>query len=429
VAEPTGPGGRLAERLAARRRWLVDSIEAPPLEQVVARAGALRRRRRQRVQAAGSLLAALAVLAMTIQPWHRGGTGVPPVGQQSTAPAPVWRGLGITLTGLVEPAVDLPGTIVDVEFADPDRGYLLSTQCPASGDCQLGFARTVDGGHSWQSGTPPVSAVPQPLGEHRPRLWTVGTWVAFVGADGHDGGAYASDDGGAHWSPRYPSSGIRLGSLPPGARLWPDAHSGEVLAWLPDGATPVALAHQPPITVRWTAETEAGDDAWWVGGSDPAGNPALAVTRDRGQTWQRTSFTEPGGYEVRVATLGRDVYAVVLGPPGQPGPPGPPARVIDGFYHSADGGAHFARTRQGGAPGTLADDLVPLLDGRLLMAGADGSWYVSLDNGATFTVVPDLLSVRRIGRTWTGYVAYDLLGGGWCAYSVDGSNWYKLSVR
>jgi hypothetical protein len=54
---------------------------------------------------------------------------------------------------------------------------------------------------------------------------------------------------------------------------------------------------------------------------------------------------------------------------------------------------------------------------------------VSADRGGTFTVAPDLLSVRRIARTQAGYVAYDLFGGGWCAFSVDGLNWYKINVK
>jgi hypothetical protein len=74
--------------------------------------------------------------------------------------------------------------------------------------------------------------------------------------------------------------------------------------------------------------------------------------------------------------------------------------------------------------------MVPLLDGRLLVAGTDQRWYASADDGRTFTRAEGTLpAVGRLARTTAGYVAYDLFGGGWAAYSPDGATWRKLQIN
>ncbi|HEX5597432.1 MAG TPA: sialidase family protein, partial [Micromonosporaceae bacterium] len=109
-----------------------------------------------------------------------------------------------------------------------------------------------------------------------------------------------------------------------------------------------------------------------------------------------------------------------------------PDRAILALLHSADGGQTFTRTRKGnaGAPQSLAGAMVPLLDGRLLVAGGDRRWYISADDGATFTRAEgNLPAVGRLARTSAGYIAYDLFGGGWAAFSSDGSAWRKLQIN
>jgi photosystem II stability/assembly factor-like uncharacterized protein len=410
----------LDERLATGRQRLVDSIEQPPLAQITARAATLRRRRRA-AELGGSLTAVLAVILLAVQ-WLHPTAGSPPGGGHgSAAPAPVWRGLGITLTGLPGTATELPGDVVDVQFADTDHGYLLTASCPSRGDCAVGFAATVDGGQSWQVRALPAGMRGAPA-DHLPRLWAAASWVAVANGEA----ASVSTDGGATWTP-VPATGTNVVSVPAGGLFWLDTGTGQVKVWLGEaGSSP--LYYQPPIVVRWVAPTRAGDGAWWAGGVDSAGRAALAVTRDGGARWDAVPLADagPGAYEVRVATLGRTVYAAVLGPPG---PRGTPYRQILAIYHSTDGGAQFRRTFTGGVPGTVSGDLVPLADDRLLVAGSDRRWYVSADHGTTFDNAPDLLAVGRIARTQAGYVAYDLLGGGWCAFSVDGSSWFKLNVK
>jgi photosystem II stability/assembly factor-like uncharacterized protein len=408
----------LDQRLADGRRHLVDSIEQPPLAQIAGRAATIRRRRRM-AGMGGTLTAVLAVMLFAVQSLQ-GVAPSPPSGRGSAPPPPVWKGLGITLTGLAGTAPDLPGRVVDVEFADTDRGYLLTLDCASA--CRIGFATTVDGGRSWQ-----VRQLPSGVGgasaDRPPRLWAAGTW-AVVAGDGP--AAYASTDGGATWM-QVRSKDENVVSMQPGPLLWLDTGSGQIRAWLPDGE-PAILQYQPEMTVRWVSGIRSGDGSWWAGGVDTGGRPALAVSHDGGASWPRVALPDAptGGYEVRVATLGQTVYAAVLGPPG---PAGTLHREIRAIYRSTDGGANFTRTFSGGVPGTVVGDLVPLVDDRLLLAGSDHHWYVSADGGATFRDAPDLLPVGHFARTPAGYVAYDLLGGGWCAFSADGSNWFKLNVK
>jgi hypothetical protein len=73
---------------------------------------------------------------------------------------------------------------------------------------------------------------------------------------------------------------------------------------------------------------------------------------------------------------------------------------------------------------------VPLLDGRLLVTGTDQRWYVSADDGRSFSqAAGSLPPVGRLARTDAGYVAYQLFSNGWAAYSADGSTWRKLQIR
>jgi hypothetical protein len=399
------PDSYLDEDLARARTDLLDAIEQPPLAEITGRASTLRRRRRA-VRSATALVAIVAVGVAVLRPWagHPEAT-VPPA---DTPPSgPVYTAAGITINGLTEgvPQIpDLPGAITDVEFADPDHGYVITNK--------LAFAATEDGGFTWQRRDLPAGTRTADL-------------ILFPGGELAVPDGYVSADGGRTW--RAPS----LREVPAAAgkdellRLGPQ---NTVEVWSPQyGRRGVILAEQAPLSVTWVADRPTADGVWWVGGSlpDATGRPALASSRDGGHTWRLVELDAPPGL-AQISVLGSHAYAMDIGAD----------RRIRAILYSADGGLTFAPTRTGGdaQPATLAGEAVPLLDGRLLITTSTGHrWYLSGDNGATFTEATGSLPVvGGLRRTWAGYVAYDLFGpepAGWAAFSSDGSTWRKLHIR
>jgi Photosynthesis system II assembly factor YCF48 len=397
------PDSYLDEDLTRARADLLDAIDQPPLAEITGRATGLRRRR-QAVRTGTALVAVVAVGVALLRPWagHPEAT-VPPA---DTPPSgPVYAAAGITINGLTEgvPQIpDLPGGITDVEFADPDHGYLVTDK--------LAFAATEDGGFTWRRRD-------LPAGTRTPDL------ILFPGGELAVPDGHVSADGGLTW--RAPAAG----QVPAAAgkedllRLGPQ---NTVEVWSPEDGRRGALAKQPSLTVTWVAARPTADGVWWVGGTahDATGRPALASSRDGGRSWRLVELDAPPG-RAQLSVLGHHAYAIVIGTD----------RDIRAILHSADGGLTFTTTRTGGGaqPDTLAGEAVPLLDGRLLITTTAQKWYVSRDDGATFTEATGSLPiVGGLRRTWAGYVAYDLFGpdpAGWAAFSSDGSTWRKLHIR
>jgi hypothetical protein len=397
------PDTDLEHHLARARTELLDAIHQPPLSQIAGRATKLRQRRRA-VRAGGTLAAVVMIGVALLRPWA--GSPQATIPPADTPPSgPVYAAAGIAINGLVTgvPEIpDLPGAVVDVEFADPDRGYVISTGG--------GFASTQDGGLTWQRQTLP----PDPGQE----------LILFPDGRLALGNGQLSPDGGRTWQ-----DAPRQGARPPAAadktELLRLGRHNTVEVWSPEYGRRGALAQQPPITVTWVATRPTVDGVWWVGGSVPdgSGRPALASSRDGGRTWVPKPLDAPPG-QAQISVLGRHAYAVVLGAD----------RALRAILHSTDGGETFVRTRTGGTaePATLAGEAIPLLDGRLLVTTGSRRWYVSDDEGATFAEARGSLPVvGPLRRTWAGYVAYDLFGApaGWLAFSPDGSTWRKLHIR
>ncbi|WP_422771833.1 hypothetical protein ACN28C_01550 [Plantactinospora sp. WMMC1484] len=426
-------------RLATGRAALLDDIDQPPLARIRDRAAARRRHRTARAAGGAALLGVTLAAVLAIQFWAPDDTDrLPPPVADAPPGGPVYTGAGITINGLTEAAVaHVPGTITDVEFADPDHGYLL-TRCPTADECPASVARTSDGGLSWQHTELPAEiAGQQPL-----------DLAAFPGGRlliTVPGGAFASTDGGRSWpAAGTGTSGTADATGAPAASgdalLRAGPGSGrcglEVQVWLPTPPTtgvsgnpeagptgPHAPATRPDLDVCWVAPAATADGAWWVGGFRD-GAPAAAVTRDRGEHWRtvRLPGAASAARTVEVTSLGSQAYATVLGADS----------TVLALLHSGDGGATFTPTRSAGAgaPAGFAGAVVPLLDGRLLVAGTDRHLHVSDDDGATFRRAGGSLPVvGRLDRTAAGYVAYDLFGSGWAAYSADGATWRKLQVN
>ncbi|MEE6259548.1 beta propeller repeat protein [Plantactinospora sonchi] len=418
----------LEVRLARGRTELLESIDQPPLARIHDRASARRRRRRAVVTGGGglALLSVLVAATLVLQPWTTGRTP-PPVAEPApdvveTPPGgPVYTGAGITINGLTEPGVEyVPGTIADVEFVDPDHGYLLAG-CPATTPCPATVARTSDGGLTWQRVELPADSAGRT--DLELNAFTGGQ-LLVTGADR----GYASADQGRTWRPV--DSGEPDDLVPPTGDTLLRAGAGggrcglDVEVRRPGQPRAVAPPTRPDLDVCWVAPAATADGAWWTGGTRD-GRPAVATTRDRGAHWRTVGL--PGAPSlagstgtVEVTGLGSQAYAVVLGAD----------RSLRALYHSADGGRSFARVAADGGPDRLAGEAVPLLDGRLLLTGGNGYWYVSADDGVTFTRAEgNLPAVGRLARTPAGYVAYNLFGTNWAAYSADGATWRKLQIN
>jgi hypothetical protein len=406
---------RLEDRLALGRAELLDAIDQPPLAAIGARATA-RRRRRNSVRACVALAAVAGVALAVVRPWGGDPRSVPDVAD-AQPPGYVYTDAGITVNGLdsVNGVHQLPGRITDVEFPDIDRGYAIG--CDDHGRCAIG--RTTDGGLTWQS-----NALPAEMGTSVDLLPLPGEVLVAATGDHH---AWTSSDGGLTWR-RAPEPAGKVRSAGEGQllRLGEDG----VAVWAAQGFRGTLIT-QPGIDVRWVASRPAADGAWWVGGVERgSGRPAIAVSGDGGTSWTTTELSIGGGEQatsVQVSLLGSHAYALVLGAESSSG------RSIVAVFHSANGGRTFAATRLPGAagpPDSVTGELIPLLDGRLLIAGGDNRWYVSADDGATFAPTGgNLPTVGRLGMTPGGYLAYGLFNNDWAAYSSDGSTWRKLRTH
>jgi hypothetical protein len=332
------------------------------------------------------------------------------VASTPTPDRPVWQGRGITLLGLTESAaIDLPGKVYDVRFVDTELGYALAANCPDDRpyDCALTLAVTEDGGDTWATAPLPT---PTASAAAKPTLVPLGrSGLALAGT------TKISKDRGRTWGDAPTASSTAAA----GEHL--TRVGAQVGTWLPDGRRAV-LDRQPDLAVRWVVGSPAGD-AWWVGG-ERAGGPAVAVSRDGGATWAtRTLPGEwPAGSWAKVAVQGQVVYALVVG-----GDPAAAVATVRGLTRSVDSGQTFQRYGDTAGLTTIAGDLVPLLDGRLV-AAAPG-WRVSDPAGTGFVEPPTGLPwVGRAERNGPGWVAYDLFAAGWTAYSHDGETWQKLRL-
>lgn len=424
----------LDQRLGQARTDLLDAIDQPPLDLITGRAATLRHRRRAR-NAGAALVAVVGLAILLVRPWAHPQAAAPTGDAPTTAPT--YAASGIVINGLTRPmpaVPDLPGKITDVEFTDSEHGYLLAAQCdpgkPAE-PCTVSFARTTDGGFTWQRGPLPANAAPT-------GATSVPDLIAFP--DGRlvltEAVPYLSSDAGQSWQPV--PRGSSMVALSTADRLRITLRSGaggscqgslpEV--WSATAGYRGSLSTTLPIAACWAAARPTADGAWWLGGVEPGGGPAVAVSRDGGQNWQAIALPITVGgpvSAVQVSALGSHLYAVVLGQ----------NRTIRAIFHSADGGRTFTLTRQTSSaePATLAGEAVPLLDGRLLVTTETGRWYASQNDGASFTqVTGNLPEVGAVRRTWAGYVAYDLFGRGagsvgWTAFSPDGTTWRKLQIH
>lgn len=428
---------RLDHLLDATRKDLLQQIKGPDLVRVNARARTLRRRRRSTVTTAALgvlvlLVGAGALLAQQSRRQH------PEPANPATATPyrSVWSGADLTVLGLdVSAVTDLPGDLSDVEFVDASQGYALAVDCGRGAPCPIALASTKDSGNTWRVlSTPPMTVG---KGDGEPGIVPLGpTGLVVTGPV-----PYFSADGGQTWVARpAPATLPQATAVPAGGKLYlasptatggPDCQATAVQVWQLDGSRAL-LARQPQLGVCWVAAAPTSDGVWWVGGQDAQGRPAVAASRDAGVTWTTVPLPATSVPSwARITVVGTDVYAAATTGRATPDAPAQPVRLV-AIHRSTDGGRTFAPVGDGRNLPTMVGDLVPLLDGRLLVAAP--GLTVSGANGSGFRAAPDTTNgglpfVGLIRRTGVGWVAYDLFSTGWAAYTTDGKTWHKITVK
>ncbi len=430
--------------LRSTRADLLDDIDGLDLDRVAARAGTLRRRRRA---IAASTAAAGGTLAVTL--WAMlstaGTQALPgPAGHSEGPPATVrptqtpmppdraaWNGDDLRFTGAA--ATDLPGDIIDVEFANTKVGYVVLAQCATgpNGSCEYTMQYTENGGGSWEARALPAGLATTGPDDELNIIPLSGSALIVTGPD-----TFFSADTGRTWQVRRPVNPPEVPAIPDGGKLvldanpsaGPDCPGARVDAFFPDG-TRARLKNQPLIGVCWVANAEAVGGVWWVGGRSSKGRPAVASSRDGGATWTTVEFPIIDGSPEawpKVASVGSRTYVTIVR--GRSTNTSIHASTqIMAIHRSTDGGHTFAPFASYGLP-PLTGDAVPLLDGRLVVASAGLS--MGFSSGTRFVEAPvDVPYVRSIRQTEVGWIAYDMDRNGAVAYSTDGVLWRRLTIR
>ena len=277
------------------------------------------------------------------------------------------------------------------------------------------WARTIDGGEHWVTGTVPGADSLFLVDVH-----AVDASEAYVLATHFDGGLariYQTTDGGAHWRAVFEDR--RPGAFYDGLAFWDDRRGvafGDAIdgrmtivytmdgrRWVPAERVPQALEGEGGFAASGTAIVTAGRRHAWIGTG--AGERARVLrTDDGGRTWTAAEAPLPAGPTAGIFGVAfRDTLNGV---------------AVGGDYTDTTGVArNVLRTRDGGRSWELVGRSAPAgvrwgvayVPGSrppmLVAVGPAGSGY-SLDDGSTWT---------RIDRTGFNTVAFSGPREGWAA--------------
>lgn len=229
---------------------------------------------------------------------------------------------------------------VAMDFAGPDRGWLLESQGAAMGQNPVRVYETADGGATWSL---LAAGLPAACDKGGMAFSPAGTgWITGDCVLGYQ--VLVSPDGGAQWAAAQlplPSSACRDG----------------------------CVAFQPQF---------AGDVTVLEIGSYPAA-AVLLVSTDAGESWQSEPMPAAAGPYPRVTFFGSaDAIAVSAGAQGIIG---------TDFYLTSDGGLSWRAVPQGrqfGSSGASFDFVSPELGFAWVSSGRQ--LYQTRDSGRTWTV-------------------------------------------
>ncbi len=284
------------------------------------------------------------------------------------------------------------GIVIDADTIDGSNGWALLGQCPASQGpadiCQYWIESTHDGGATW---TNPVKLATFPLTDgDAPRH------IHFANAsDGFaygNGVAFATRDGGAHWSRLFAgATGIVAidGRGPVWAVEYPCAKGTQcpygVLVSADGGQTWTAAAALPSGFAPRVAV--AFGSAGLLLSSYGVGD--MAVTRDLGRTWTvLAGGCVADAISNTVATPdGKEIWQYCGEPPAVQSTAG----RADFLFVSEDGGTNWHRATSPGIPTVGAVLVAPRPGTALLVTSTEqmvsSQLLISRDSGSTWTAV------------------------------------------
>jgi hypothetical protein len=305
-------------------------------------------------------------------------------------------------------------TIDSLRFVDLRYGFALVTTCQQDGeDCVHTLASTADGGVTWQARVPPWG--PADDVADGPRMYVFDARHLVLDADQAGHRRWSSADAGATWRP----------VAEPGSRTVAAAPAGSVIVaedpeyWGGTGGPLFAMA--PDGTGRWLTRQPAGagdldgdpvaapDGSVWLTGGEEGGAHWVAVSRDRGRTWQRR--TAPA-IATGACTLVTPAGGAYLGCAGDASP---------AVYRSTDTGRTWRAIAAPADWSTLVT-----AGGTPLCAGDAGAVYVLGPRGTFGQVAaPPATAVAAVGA----YAVLVTGGSPQLRYflSADGATWREIT--
>jgi hypothetical protein len=326
-------------------------------------------------------------------------------------------------TPTASPTSTLPSTIAyvqagSVSFANASDGWGVGNACDRQARCEVGVARTTDGGAEWSLVTAPVH--------------TIGASILSVAAGSSDDAWVwgtngqtlpvvfaATHDGGRSWQQVNLRGATVVGVEVTNGTAWAEtacaegnaACAAQLLSQPVHGGTWTDLGPVPKVVqgpafsngaVSGPQLVRSGGRAWVINANEQ--RPALVATSDEGGTWTTLSLPCAFGASMVLGASSADHLMLACANVG--GWPAPQA-----VWTSSDGGAHWAlRSRR-----WYTDWHPPALNvGSLNNGGAPIG--LAVINGNTAWMANDReddLVTHDDGVTWTrAALPQDVFGGG-----------------
>lgn len=263
------------------------------------------------------------------------------------------------------------------------------------------FARTTDGGITWQAGTVPGADSLQFRDVHAVDARTA--YLLSIG-NGPTSRVYRTDDAGASWTLQFnnhdPDAFFDCFGFwgPDHGMAFSDSHDGNFTiiatadgrSWapLPPQALPRANAGEGGFASSGTCLVAGGDSTVWIGTGASEAGPRVLRTTDRGRTWSVAAAPLPAGAAAGITTVSfRDERnGIALG-----GDIGRPAAFTDNVAVTRDGGATWtAASRTPFAGAAYGSAFVPGAPTPTLVAVGPGGLALTADDAATWTPLDTL---------------------------------------